>query len=196
MTTYIYVYLDGKPLGFHDNWGKDEGKTKEFASFGGKDIFRCKAWEDAGADTEDETELLLRHWLALKGITIGEPIRSIAAPDIMGPHNPHGDWTKEKVLSIVLDTLHKMKFAEKDLARGQWMVGDCPLAVDLDPREEHGEHFFPVFEGMSEEDISDKVRAWVNDLLSLWEKGEPLSTYGKRMAERFPVTYRVFMARN
>lgn len=161
MTTYIYVYLDGKPLGFHDNWGKDEGKTKEFASFGGKDIFRCKAWEDAGADTEDET-----------------------------------DWTKKKVLSIVLDTLRKMKFAEKDLARGQWMVGDCPLAVDLDPREEHGEHFFPVFEGMSEEDISDKVRAWVNDLLSLWEKGEPLSTYGKRMAERFPVTYRVFMARN
>lgn len=196
MTTYIYVYLDGKPLGFHDNWGKEGGKAKEFASFGGENLFRCKAWEDAGADTEEEAELLFRHWLALKGITIGEPIRSIAAPDIMGPHNPHGDWTKKKVLSIVLDTLRKMKFAEKDLARGQWMVGDCPLAVDLDPREEHGEHFFPVFEGMSEEDISDKVRAWVNDLLSLWEKGEPLSTYGKRMAERFPVTYRVFMARN
>lgn len=190
------MYVNGEPLGFHDNWRKEEGKEKDFASFGGVDFFLCPAWENAGADTEEEAELLLRNWLALKGISIGEPIRSVAPPNIMGLHNPHGDWTREKVLSIVLDTLREMKFAEKDLARVQWMVGDCPLAVDFDPREGHGEHFFPVFEGMSEEDISDKVRAWVNDLLSLWKKGEPLSVYEKRMAEKFPVTYRVFMVLN
>lgn len=28
MTTYIYVYLNGEPLGFHDNWWKEEGKAK------------------------------------------------------------------------------------------------------------------------------------------------------------------------
>lgn len=192
MTTYIYVWLDGKPLGFHDNWGKEGGKAKEFASFGGENLFRCKAWEDAGADTEEEAELLLRHWLALKGFSIGEPIRSIAPPDIMGPHNPHGDWTREKVLPIVLDTLRKLHFAEKDLAKGQWMVGDRPLSVDFDPCEEHGEHFFPVFEEMSKEDISNKVRAWSSDLSMLWGKGDPLSDYGKRMVEKFPATYRAF----
>ena len=194
MTTYIYVWLDGKPLGSHDNWGEEEGKAKEFASFGGEDFFRCKAWEDAEADTEEEAELLLRHWLALKGISIGAPIRSIAAPNIMGAHNPHGDWTMEKALPIVLDTLRELHFAEEDLKGAQWVVEDRPLAVDFDPSEEHGEHFFPVFEEMSEEDISDKVRAWANDLSRLWGKEAPLSDYGERMAEKFPATYRAFTA--
>ena len=194
MTTYIYIWMGGKSLGFHDNWGKEEGKAKEFASFGGEDLFRCKAWEEAGADTEEEAEQQLRHWLALKGISIGEPIRSIAAPNIMGPHNPHGDWTMEKVLPIVLDTLRELHFAEEDIKGAQWVVGDRPLAVDFDPNEEHGEHFFPVFEEMSEEDISDIVRGWANDLSKLWGEGAPLSDYGKRMAERFPATYRAFTA--
>ena len=203
MTTYIYVYLNGEPLGFHDNWWKAEGKAKEFASFGGGDFFQCKAWEDAGADTEEEAELLLRHWLALKGVTIGEPIRSITPPNIMGPHTPHGDWTKEKVLSIVLDTLREMKFAEEDLAWCQWMIkDDRPLGVSFEPwvDDDDWTHFFPVFEETSTEEIAGKVRTLVLDLLELWRESwrerKSLLGYKARMAERFPVTYRVFMALN
>lgn len=196
MTTYIYVWLDGKPLGFHDNWGNEEGKAKEFASFGGENLFRCKAWEEAGADTEEEAELLLRHWLALKGISIGEPIRSVAPPNIMGPHNPHGDWTREKVLSIVLDTLRRMQFAEKDLEESQWVVtDDYPLGVNFYPSADHWGYFLPVFAETSAEEIADKVRALAKETFRLWRTEKtPLLGFERVMARMFPATYQTFRA--
>ena len=196
METYIYVWLKGEPLGFHNSWRKKEGKGKEFASFGGEDFFRCQAWENAGADTEEEAELLLRHWLALKGISIGEPIRSIAPPDIVGAHNPHGDWTREKILPIVLGTLREMQFAEKDLEWSQWVVRDeYPLGIDFYPTKDHWGYFFPVFAETSAEEIASEVRTLAKNIFKLWEEEKPpLLGFERLMAERFPATYAMYQA--
>lgn len=198
--TYVYVYVDGKALGFTDDWMDTSGTEKAFITFGGEDFFACEAWERASADTAEEAASLLIEWLAVKGLHIGSPMVCTGTP----PKFPsaHGDWTKEKVKDIVVDTLRKMDLPEEDLngEEMRWMVSRCPLSVDFDAHEGvegkklHGKHYFPVLGSMTEEDIRRRVREWAHSLRGHWKEGGPISAYGERMAEKFPATYRAFMA--
>lgn len=117
-------------------------------------------------------------------------------PDIVGAHNPHGDWTREKILPIVLGTLREMQFAEKDLEWSQWVVRDeYPLGIDFYPTKDHWGYFFPVFAETSAEEIASEVRTLAKNIFKLWEEEKPpLLGFERLMAERFPATYAMYRA--
>lgn len=197
--TYIYVYVNGKPLGFTDNWMDTSGYGKAFISFGGRDFFACEAWKFASADTAEEAAALLTEWLAVKGLHVGAPMVCTGMP----PEFPaaHGDWTRERVRDIVLDTLRGLGLPEEDLngEEMRWVVSRYPLSVDFDTHEGvegkrlHGEHYFPVLGSMTKKDIRRRVRDWAHSLRGHWKEEGPISAYGRRMAEKFPAAYRKLM---
>ena len=193
--TYVYVYINGKALGFTDDWVDTSGTGKDFITFGGEDFFACEAWKFASADTAEEAAALLTEWLATKGLYVGAPMVCTGRP----PEFPtaHGDWTRERVRDIVFDTLREMGLSEDKEIR--WVVSRYPLSVDFDYHDGpngpmHGEHYFPVLGSMTEVDIRRRVREWAHSLRGHWKEEGPISAYGRRMAEKFPATYRAFMA--
>ena len=197
--TYVYVYVNGKALGFTDDWMDTSGYGKDFITFGGEDFFACEAWKFASADTAEEAAALLTEWLATKGLYVGAPMVCTGTPPSFPP--AHGDWTRERVRDIVFDTLRKMGLPEEDLngEEMRWVVSRSSLSVDFDAHEGvegkklHGEHYFPVLGSMTEEDIRRRVRNWAHSLRGHWKEEGPISAYGRRMARKFPAAYRKLM---
>lgn len=173
--TWVYVWLDGEPVGFVGD--AEGGEMRPFGAISwteedGEGVahrIRCEAFDREKTGTIEEAKARLGEWLTLAGVYEAVPI--VAARRPVPPRSTSGPWTREGVAALVRSVLLEHGADAEDLAGGlaEGMVATSRRGLTL----RLGTDWLPLLPSTAEEDVRWAVRAWCAKVKAAWAAGIP-----------------------
>ena len=183
--TYIYVWLDGEPVGFVGN------ASEGFTPFGAlywdeKDLkgiqhrIRCDSFNSQKTGTIEGARARLKEFLSIAGVYEVVPIVAGRRPRV--PNATSGKWTRENVAAVVCSVLLDHGADVGDLE------GDFPTGM-VHPTARRGltlrldMNWLPILPSTTEGEIRHAVRVWCSKVKEAWATGIPYAT--KQLARTY-----------